>query len=489
MRWPLISRNHIFIGILFIYTCGVLLLLYHLIQDIDPRYRESAEDSLVETSHLLAGLAEQQVDESGQINIAVFDNLFQSLGQKEISAQIFNVHKTRIDLRSYIVDRYGIVIYDSLGSHIGDDFSNWRDVSRALRGEYAARTTSDIPNDKTTAVMYVAAPIYWHGEIIGAVTVGKPVGSYGQYMNNAREKIISAGIFSGLAIAVLALIIVIWLTQPLGLLTEYVRYIREQKSVNLPRLGRRGLDLFVQGYENMRDALAGKHYVADYVQALTHELKSPLSAIRGAAELLQNPMEEEQRQKFLQNIERESLRVQELVDHMLELTALEQRRLIKNPQTILITHLLEELQSSAQAIAAKRHIQIKLKLPEAFANLKVEGDPLLLHRALRNLIDNAIDFSPDDGEITLTLSSVKRTALIQIIDQGPGIPEFAQKRIFEKFYSLTRPNTKKKSTGLGLSFVKEIVILHHGTITLYNALNEQQAVCGTIAELRLPLVD
>lgn len=489
MRWPLISRNHIFIGILLVYTCGVLLLLYHLIQDIDPRYRESAEDSLVETSHLLAGLAEQQIDESGHINITVFDNLFRSLGQKEISAQIFNVHKTKIDLRSYIVNRDGIVIYDSLGIHTGQDFSNWRDVTRALRGEYAARTTPDIPNDKTTAVMYVAAPIYWHDEIIGVVTVGKPVGSYEQYMNNARKKIISAGIFSGLAIAILALILVTWLTQPLGLLTEYIRYIREQKSVNLPRLGRRGLDLFAQGYENMRNALAGKHYVADYVQALTHELKSPLSAIRGAAELLQEPMKEEQRQKFLQNIERESLRVQELVDHMMELTALEQRRLIKNPQTIIIGHLLEEIQSSAQAIATKRHIQIQLKLPELFTTLKVEGDPLLLHRALRNLMDNAIDFSPDGAEITLVLSSIKRTALIQIIDQGPGIPEFAQKRIFEKFYSLTRPGTQKKSTGLGLSFVKEIVILHHGTITLHNAINEQKTISGTIAELRLPLVD
>ena len=77
----------------------------------------------------------------------------------------------------------------------------------------------------------------------------------------------------------------------------------------------------------MRDALAGRHYVADYVQTLTHELKSPLSAIRGAAELLREPgMPEADRQRFIANVDRETQRIQELVDRMMELTALERRR-------------------------------------------------------------------------------------------------------------------------------------------------------------------
>ena len=495
MRLRLTPRNRIFIGILLIYTIGVCALLYNLIQNIDPRYRESAEDSLVETANLLASVTEQYV-QRGAIDVSPLRDLMQMLHAREFSANIYGVQKNRVELRVHVVDEQGIVLYDSLGQNTGADYSGWRDTALTLRGQYGARTTSDIPNDKSSAVMYVSAPIRWNGEIIGAITVGKPVQSYGQYIDNARKQILYVGIFSAIAIALLALIVAIWLTQPLGLVTEYIRYVRAQKSINLPRLGRRALDLFAQGYENMRDALAGRHYVTKYVQVLTHELKSPLSAIRGATELLQEPMPEAQRQRFLQNIERETRRVQELVDRMQELTALEQRRSIKDPQIIALAPLLDELVSGAQAIAAARHIDVKLQLPDHSATLAVEGDRFLLHRAIRNLLDNAIDFSPDNGEVLVSLHSHKRTVSIHIKDQGPGIPDYAQDRVFEKFYSLARPGSHKKSTGLGLSFVKEITILHYGTVALHNVAQENhtasspnEKTTGTIASLTLPLAD
>lgn len=486
----LTPRNRLFIGILFIYALGICLLIYNLMQNIDPRYRESAEDSLVETANLLASLTEQHIQD-GVIHTEPIEKVFQALYTRQFSAHIFGVKKTKIELRAYIVNQAGIVLYESSGRDKGADYSRWRDVVLSLKGEYGARTTSEIPNDKDSAVMYVSAPIRWNGEIIGAITVGKPVLSYGQYISNAREQIFYAGVFSAIAIIILVLILAIWLTQPLGLLTDYIRYIRAEKSVNLPRLGRRALDLFAQGYENLRDALAGKHYVANYVQALTHELKSPLSAIRGATELLQEPMPEAQRQRFLQNIERETRRVQELVDHMMELTALEQSRSLKNVEIISLPALLDELTSSAQAIAATRHITIQLVLPPTNTSPAVEGDPLLLHRAIRNLLDNAIDFSPKGGVVTMELTCDKRTANISITDQGPGIPEYAQPRVFEKFYSLSRPGDHKKSSGLGLAFVKEIAILHHGTISLSNitATDQTISLTGTQAILKLPLAN
>ena len=489
MRFLLNSRNRIFIGVLLIYACGVIFLLYHLMGSIDPRYRESAEDSMVETANLLAVLAQQHVNEHKQIDVEPIDVLFKSLYQREISAQIYQVHKDKIELRAYIVNHEGRVLYDSTALNTHADFSKWRDVALALRGEYGARTSLDIPNKKETSVMYVSAPIYWQDQIIGAVTIGKPVTTYEKYITNAQWRILYVGIFSAIAIAVLALIVAIWLTRPLGLITEYIRYIRSQKSVNLPRFGRRALDLLSQSYENMRDALAGKHYVADYVQKLTHELKSPLSAIRGAVELLQSPMPEEQRQKFLHNIERETLRVQELVDHMKELTALEEQRALKHCQLISLPPLLEELTASAQAIAAARHIKIELNLPAQndLLSLEVEGDALLLHRALRNLLDNAIDFTPDSSTVTIELKTDRRTAIITISDQGQGIPAYAQNRLFEKFYSLDRPSGKKKSSGLGLSFVQEITLLHHGSIVLKNAKNTLGQITGAVAELKLPL--
>lgn len=491
MPLKITPRNRLFIGILIIYTVGVLFFVYQLLQNIDPRYRESSEDSLVETAHLLATLAEQNTDKFGTVDTDQFQKLFNALYQREFHADIFGIQKDQIELRTYIVNRRGVVIFDSQNLHVGEDFSHWRDVHLVLKGEYAARTSLDLPNQKETAVIYVAAPIYSPaGQIIGGVTVGKPVGSFEQYIVKAQDKIISVGIFSAFAVAVLLLIIAIWLTQPLGLFTEYIRYLRSQKSLNLPRMGRRTLDIFAQGYENLRNTLAGKNYVSEYVQTLTHEIKSPLSAIRGAAELLQNEMPVEQRNKFLQNIEGETLRVQELVDHMLELTALEQIRFLQHPQPIALPPLLQELAQSTETIAAQKKIQVGLKLPASTEiNPVVEGDALLLHRAIRNLIDNALDFSPENTTITITLTLEKRTACIVIQDRGPGIPSYAEKRIFERFYSLPRPSGKRKSSGLGLAFVKEITLLHHGTITLTNHVDPAGIILGAKAELKLPLID
>ncbi|MDP3134734.1 MAG: two-component system sensor histidine kinase CreC, partial [Burkholderiaceae bacterium] len=325
------KRNRIFIGILLIYAAGIAFILYRVVAEIDPRYRESAEESLVETSHLLAGLVEQDVS-AGAIDTTRLEPLFKSLYARQFLSQIYSVTKTRIEMRAYVTDRSGRVLFDSLGKSAGADYSQWKDVSYTLRGDYGARTTRDVEADPLSSVMYVGAPIRWNNEIIGVATVGKPVTSFGQFVSAARQKTLFVGLVSVLAVLLLAVIVSVWLVRPFGVIADYVRYVRAQRSLNLPRLGRRALGAIGAAYDEMRDALAGRNYVADYVQTLTHEVKSPLSAIRGAAELLQEAgMPQAERQRFLANIMRETGRIQEMVDRMMELTALETRRALEHP--------------------------------------------------------------------------------------------------------------------------------------------------------------
>ena len=120
---------------------------------------------------------------------------------------------------------------------------------------------------------------------------------------------------------------------------------------------------------------------------------------------------------------------------------------------------------------------------EVPADATVDGDPLLLQRAVGNLLDNALDFSAPGGHVTVTLAQRGRSAEIGVRDHGPGIPDYADHKVFEKFYSLARPGSQRKSTGLGLPFVREIAALHHGRITLRNA-----AGGGAMASLTLPVV-
>jgi two-component system sensor histidine kinase CreC len=474
------ARNRVFIGILLIYVLGLTFLLYRVIADLDPRYRESAEESLVETAHLIASFVEHELT-GAALTPATLRPVFQSLYARRFEARIYSMDKTRVEMRVYVADRGGRVVFDSLGRSEGQDYSEWRDVKLGLEGRYGARTTLDVPNDPASAVMYVAAPIRAGGDIVGVVSVGKPVQSFGQFVDASRRKILLVGAGSVAAFVVLAVIVSVWLVRPFGLVSDYVRYVRSQRSLSVRRLGRRLLRAIGAAFEEMRDALAGRHYVSEYVQALTHEVKSPLSAIRGAAELLQEPMPEAERQRFLGNIARETQRIQELVDRMLELAALQARQRLDKVAPVDLARVAADAVQAAKPLASRRGITVTLALPPEGMSATVPGDAFLLQRATTNLLENAIDFSPQGGTVELALAVTTRTATLGVRDHGPGIPDYALDKVFEKFYSLARPDSQKKGTGLGLPFVKEIAGLHGGSITVGNAPDG-----GAVAQLALP---
>jgi two-component system sensor histidine kinase CreC len=472
------KRSRIFLVILLIYSAGTAFLLYRVLGDLDPRYRESAEESLVETAQLMASLVEQDVRD-GVINTQRLGPLFQSMYGRSFEARIFSITKTKVELRLLVTDRKGIVLFDSMGRATGADHSRWNEILLALRGEYGARTTADVPERPETAVMYVAAPVRWNDTIVGVVSVGKPTQSFGQFVEAARRKTLYVGVLSAVGVALLAVLMSVWVVRPLGLLTDFVRYVRSQRRLHPAALAREAVTIVRHGFEEMRDALAGRNYVADYVQTLTHELKSPLSAIRGASELLQDPaMPLGERRKFLDNIARETGRIQEVVNRMMELTLLETRRSLARVEAVELAAVVDEVLAGARDAAASRQVNI---VREPSEEATVEGDRFLLRRALANLVDNAVDFSPDGGTVRVRLARENGRAVLTVHDEGPGVPAYAREKVFEKFYSLARPRSGKRSTGLGLTFVRQIAVLHHGRIDLRN-----NAEGGALATFSLP---
>jgi two-component system, OmpR family, sensor histidine kinase CreC len=218
--------------------------------------------------------------------------------------------------------------------------------------------------------------------------------------------------------------------------------------------------------------------VEEYVQALTHELKSPLSAIRGAAELMGEDMSAETRARFLANTRTESDRIQDIVDRLLELAALEKQRGLRDIRDIPCAALLAEVRDTVASVGAQRRVGIRVDCPP---DIVVGGDRFLLHRALVNLVQNALEFSPEDSEVEIAVRTEKYDAVMTVSDRGEGIPDYARKKVWERFYSLPRANGRK-GTGLGLSFVREIAELHRGSVTL-----EAREAGGTVATLRVPL--
>lgn len=472
-------RNRIFLGILLLFAVGVGFLLYRVSTDLDARYRESAEESLVDTAHLLAALVQTEVA-GGHIDPARLRAALLSAYSRRFSAEIYGVAKDRVELRVYVTDANGLVIYDSAGQDEDKDFRAWRDVNLTLEGKYGARTSPADPDRPGNAVMYVAAPIYDGEDIAGVVSVGKPVATQALWVASAREKLLYVGVITLAAFIVLLLVLSVWLARPFGLSADLLRILRQEGMRHPARLLRRLTTVIRAAFRDMRDALAGRSYTEEYVQTLTHELKSPLAAIRGAAELLREDMPEAQRQRFSGNIGEQVQRLQNLADRLLELSSLEKHRTLDELRPVEVSAL------AGQALAAQEPAARQKENSLIFLGadgLMVEGDPFLLQQALANLLTNAIDFSPPGTSVELEVTLSGRRVRFDVRDQGPGVPDYAQDRVFEKFYSLCRPDTGRKSTGLGLAFVREIAHLHGGEACLAN-----HPEGGTVATLILPAV-
>ena len=232
--------------------------------------------------------------------------------------------------------------------------------------------------------------------------------------------------------------------------------------------------------ETMRTRLDGKQYVEHYVHTLAHELKAPLAAIRGSAELLETPMAEADRARFVGNIRGQGDRMAHMIDKLLALAAVEHRQQLERPEPVVLSSLANDVLEQCGASGTRGEGRIQVSLPSA--ELTVLGDAFLLRQALLNLVENALDFSPPGGLVEIHLQACPTGASFQVLDRGPGVPDYARERVFERFYSLPRPGGASRSSGLGLCFVAEVADLHGGRASLDNRDGG-----GAVATLELPL--
>lgn len=474
-------RARIIVTHLLIVGIGFFYLVKKItdVREIKPRYMQSIEEPMVDTAHLFAAILERGIKDGG-IDIAAFREAFQQAKAHPLKAKIYSKEKTSLDLNVYVTNANGLVIFDSdNGRAEGQDYSQRNDVYLTLRGKYGARSTREVKEDPTSSVLFVAAPVMSGDKIAGVLTVSKPQKSMAAFMEETRRKIFIMGAIAATLVVLAGTLLSTWITRPIKQLTEYARAVRNERRVPLPKLGRSEIASLGKAFEEMRDALDGRKYIENYVQTLTHEIKSPVAAIRGAAELLHEDMPTEQREKFLRNIEAETVRIQEVVDRLLLLSEVEAKRALENQKQVDLREMLQHAIKDVSASAEAKEIEIATMLPPE--PCVVSADEFLLEKAIVNVLQNAIAFAPAKGKVTATLQRLADSCVLQVEDNGPGVPDFAQARVFERFFSLPRPDTGKKSSGLGLALVREITSLHRGSIALRNA-----SAGGAVAELILP---
>lgn len=471
-------RTKLWVAFLVIVFAGFFWLVDRIIEDLRIGYIQAMEESLLDASMVLASLVESQM-EGETVQTEALRAAFEDAGKKRFRAQIYELEKTGISMRAYVTDKDGIVLFDSDGGRDeGKDYSRWNDVHRTLRGEYGARASRSDPDDPMTANICVASPIKHGDAVVGVLTLSKPTQSVAPFILGQRKAIAFSGVAIAVAVAALGAIISSWITRPVEQLTEYANAVRDGKRIAVPKVGGGEIGALARAFDEMQSALEGKKYVEEYVQTLTHQMKSPLSAIRGTAELLDEEMEPGQRKRFHANLKSESARLQDLLDRLLQLSELENRRELRDVETIELSSLASEVVTDMQPLLVRKRLQARL---EGSGPVPIRGERFLLYQAISNILQNAVDFSKEASEVVLKIEEHDGEATLSVLDSGPGIPDYALERVFERFYSLQRPDTGKRSSGLGLTFVKEVMELHGGSVSLDN-----RPEGGVVAMLTIP---
>lgn len=521
--------------------CGVVVFT-QLFGYVKPTAQQVIEDTLLDTSKLLAASLQMPLS-SGQL----YDEQYQTkldaafIGAPTISKTTDPEYKNKSpsSFRVYVTDDKGIVIYDSLpepDNDEGQDYSRWNDVYLTLNGQYGARSTTRDYNQRDGTVMYVAQPIEDDtGNLIGIISVGKPVASVLPYLDDTRNRMLITALLMSVAALILSGLVAWWLKQSISLVTQYTSALAEDTKKPYFYLGNE-LNSLTDTIESMKHRLENRAYVTDYVHTLTHELKSPLTAIRASSELLEDDgLDKEDQQMLIQSIGEQSIKMQQLIDRLLLIAKVEQPTFKLNRQLTPLLPLLQTLAKDNSAKLQQQHlVPIDIYLdnkrvtetatlsPNALANTSVFADQFWLVQVLQNVLDNAIHFA--DSIVSIHIHNTAQTVTIDIFNNGKLLPEYAVDKAFDRYFSLSHQsqaaekasehapdksskleikqaqqpnvtsNTLKKGTGLGLTLVKQVIEHHGGQVTINNVHDNNDKIgtdknqrSGVMVSLTLPL--
>ena len=218
----------------------------------------------------------------------------------------------------------------------------------------------------------------------------------------------------------------------------------------------------------------------DFVANVSHELRTPLTAIRGYVEaLLDEPVDAEGTQKFLEIIARHTTRMERLVKDLLRLARLDARQEALEMARCDVRQIFSGVIADLSPTIESKGQRVAIDVPQEAT--QVDGDPAKLHDIVRNLVENAVNYSPDGADVTLAASRLNGKYTITVADSGPGIPPEDLGRVFERFYRVDKSRARPGGTGLGLAIVKHLVELHGGEARAENA-----ATGGAVFTVTLP---
>ncbi len=256
---------------------------------------------------------------------------------------------------------------------------------------------------------------------------------------------------------------------------------RTSFAVRVAPMGADGLILLLA--EDQTESRRVEEVRRDFVANISHELKTPVGALALLAETMEEAADDpEAVRRFAGRMRQEASRLTYLVQDLITLSRIQAAEPMPDPITVDLSTIVAEAVDRVRMKASARGIDLVAVCEE---RVVVLGDEDLLVTALRNLLENAIAYSPDKTRVMVSASRDARTAQVSVADQGIGIPERDRERIFERFYRVDPARSRATGgTGLGLAIVKHVMAAHRGKVTVWS----QEGV-GSTFTLQMPIVN
>lgn len=320
--------------------------------------------------------------------------------------------------------------------------------------------------------------------VLGAIVVMLTTSDIGGVIAKTNSSLYVLRIVMLTAIFIMAVVFSRMLVEPVNKITKSLkRYSNGYEDERIEMDGYTETKVLAESFNKMLDKMQKLDSSRqEFVSNVSHELKTPITSIKVLADSLngQEDVPVELYKEFMNDIVVEIDRENKIINDLLSLVRLDRTNAVLNITTVNINSMLEIILRRLKPIAGTKDIELVF---ESFRPVTAEVDEVKLTLAISNLVENAIKYNIENGWVKVSLNSDHQYFYVKVEDSGIGIPAEAQDKIFERFYRVDKARSRETGgTGLGLSIVKNIIIMHKGSIKLYSKEDE-----GTTFTIRIPL--
>lgn len=448
------------------------LFSYYILNSISTYLYNEERVNASTTANIISSFAMDYIDDGGKTVDAEFDNLMSALN---LNSQ----------MRVYIINKDGIVIFDSLKSRsVLGKAQIKQSVITALGGKNGFETYNNSDGIKT---IDMAVPILKNTSIIGAVNVVHTADNVSAFTDAIENDLLLLAAAISLLVGLVIFIVSAFMTRRIVDFTNKITsmssdgILDEKLDINgndeIARLG--------EAFNNLSDKILKlEQQRVEFVSNASHELKTPLSAIKLMADsIIQTPdIDMDYVREFLGDMNDEVDRLNRIVTKLLYITKMDTNsdKISHNMELVSIRDILNGIEKNLMPIAKRDEIALKFFVD---GDIYVKANKDTLWQGIYNIVDNAIKYSKEFGEVDVTLSHNITDVIITVKDNGVGISEENISKIFDRFYRVDKARSRETGgTGLGLSIALSAIKIHGGDIKV-----ESEPNIGSTFTITLPM--